>query len=306
MFALPLIRNFLYKAGWYKNLSDPDDVLSRVEKYMDRSSWQESLRSAESFDAQYQKHGVKFIDYYSDDYPDRLREIYDPPLVLFCLGNTEVLNSTVFYAIVGTRKASPVSLFATRLFVERIAGTTQRPGVVSGMALGIDREAMDTALENGMPVVGVLGTAVHKEYPQANKNLYAKMKSNVNACLVSEYLPLDNYGKWTFPMRNRIITGMAIATVLMEAPAKSGGLSSANNAIQQNRDLVVFDHPTLKDNMGGRFLLDDGAIALELSGMGFEGEIVHIADAPEMLAEYKKREMLGTSKHLGGGYYAIF
>lgn len=279
----------------------------------DYETGKEWLEEGTRCDEVYSHKGVIFIDYYHPLYPPLLREIYDPPLVLFCLGNVELLRSD-WDAIVGTRKASFISIFATQKLVEMNRFDLQ--AIVSGMALGIDREAMEVALDSNLPTLGVLGTPVHMEYPIGNRSLYLRMKSSSMGLLVSELLPYDNYAKWTFPKRNRIITGISSRIFLMEAPIQSGAMSSAHSAIEQNKDLYVFDHELQSRNDGGKSLILDGANELKLGDIIKEGNIENIfrqsgsnniAESElERLAKIKKMEGLGRAQALGSGFYYIF
>jgi DNA processing protein len=313
LFAISAVRKFIYKNSIHRRAESLEDLGNRFQRYVDQNSYSEWLDEALKCDSVYKSQSVEFIDFFSENYPSLLREIYDPPLVLFVLGNSAILNKR-WIAIVGTRKASPISLFGTRTLVQ---GLSKKVGVVSGMALGIDREAMSVSLDRGLPTLGVLGTSVSKEYPSANKNLYKRMKESENAALISEYLPYENYSKWTFPMRNRIITGISESVFVMEAPPKSGAMSSANSAIQQNKDLFIFDHSHQFRNEGGRDLITMGAEEFGLDDLGLNGRVVHISDpidstdsgdqtSIQALAYWKEKEQQGLVERLGDGYYFIF
>jgi len=160
-----------------------------------------------------------------------------------------------------------------------------------------------------------LGTPVYAEYPYSNRNLYTKMKNSKNGLLVSELLPYDHYAKWTFPMRNRIITGIAESVYLMETPSQSGAMSSANNAIAQNKEIFIFDHPIQFNNEGGKTLVNDGANSIQFLDLGIRGEIYHITELLEkskhrlyqdLIVQLRLDEESGKAKNLGGGYYFIF
>ncbi|WCL49883.1 DNA-processing protein DprA [Leptospira sp. GIMC2001] len=334
------VRTFIYKNGLLDKAKSLHELGELVLNYLDRKIAQEWILEGERCDEIYKSKGATFVSYYDPLYPNLLKEIYDPPLVLFCIGSIEVLKSD-FIAIVGTRKASPVSLFATNqlvhsIFIDSLKNQLNRDstciqqdffhevnlkdslggkGIVSGMALGIDREAMATAIDLGLPTLGILGTPVYTEYPYSNRSLYAKMKNSKNGLLVSELLPYDHYAKWTFPMRNRIITGIAKSVYLMETPAQSGAMSSANNAIEQNKEIFIFDHPIQFNNDGGKNLLEDGANPIQFPDLGIRGNIFHITELmnqskyqlyQDLVVQLKLDENSGKAKNLGGGYYFIF
>lgn len=316
LFAIAHVKSFILKNRLHKQAKSLFELEGLLRRYSDSKAFKDWQEEGKRCDVIYRNQGIEFVDFYSDFYPQELKEIYDPPLVLFILGDPKVLRYD-FHAIVGTRKASPISLLATSRLVEKIhQEESSVMGIVSGMALGIDREATACALDCDLPILGVLGTPAYSEYPFANKNLYKRMKSSVNAVLLSELLPYDNYAKWTFPMRNRIITGIAKRIYLMETPMKSGAVSSANSALDQNKDIIVFDHELQFDNIGGQYLIQDGAEKLFLEQLFESGRIVHLSEGmPEsagnnsqlnLLAEIKAKEVEGRAKNLGNGYYFIF
>nr|WP_232369484.1 DNA-processing protein DprA [Leptospira abararensis] len=199
----------------------------------------------------------KLVSFYDPEYPKNLKEIYDPPLVFACMGNLALLQAPLV-AIVGTRKSSPISLSATKELV-RFLSTNKDLSVVSGMALGIDRQAFLSALDWGVPVVGVLGTTLGMEYPPGNRDLYKRIKEDSNQLLLTEFLLKTEPAKWTFPKRNRVISGLADRVYIMESGRKSGTISTAYSAMEQNREIYVFDHPKQFDNEGGRLLIRQGA-----------------------------------------------
>jgi DNA processing protein len=198
------------------------------------------------------------IDIYSSSYPPLLREIYDPPLVLSYMGNLSLVQNQMM-AIVGTRKASKVAKLATELLVAKIHEFSPSIGIVSGMALGIDRQAFVSALGFGMGVVGLLGTNIDEEYPPGNRDLYRQIKASDRGLLLSEFVFPTEPARWTFPKRNRLISGLVTDVYIMESGKKSGTISTAMSALSQNREIHVFDHPLQFDNAGGKSLLSEGA-----------------------------------------------
>ena len=130
--------------------------------------------------------------------------------------------------------------------------------VVSGLATGIDAAAMQGALQTGTPTVGVLGTGVDVIFPRENKELFRRVEAC--GCILSEFLPKTPGYKWNFPKRNRLISGLSVATLVVEAPERSGALSTARQALSQNRDVFAVpgnvDLPTFA---GSNRLLKEGA-----------------------------------------------
>lgn len=177
--------------------------------------------------------GIKILDLFDEDYPDLLREIPDPPLVLFARGNTSYLNQPSV-AVVGARKCSEYGFNLTR----RLARELAEMGIVivSGMAAGIDEAAHKGALEKGT-TIAVLGTGLDICYPSSNYSIYKKIPEN--GCMITEY-PLGTPPlPFHFPRRNRIICGMSIGVLVTEAKEKSGSLITANLGLQYNRDIYA-------------------------------------------------------------------
>ncbi|MCL2137907.1 MAG: DNA-processing protein DprA [Treponema sp.] len=225
---------------------------------------EDAVRGAE-IDAQAaMKRGIQWVSWHDAEYPPLLREIYDPPVMLFykgCLPNPDL----PLVAIVGTRKPSPQA--ARQAF--DIARGLGRSGisVVSGLALGIDAMAHRGNLESGVPGVAVLGSGIDEIYPSINRNLARRLIENGGA-LLSEYPPGTIPQRWTFPARNRIISGMARGVLIVEAPKKSGALITAAFALDQNKELWVSStgsfsinekNPSWFDRRGTALLAEDGA-----------------------------------------------
>ena len=192
-------------------------------------------------------------------YPARLGEIYDPPLVLFTRG--ELLDEDeASVAIVGTRRATPYGIrMAERLGRELAAkGIT----VVSGMATGIDSAAHRGALEAGGRTIAVLGNGVDVVYPKHNADLMHAIIQQ--GCVLSQfpmgYEPLKGH----FPQRNRIMSGMTLGTVVVQAPAGSGALITANTAAEQGREVfAVPGEVGVNASEGPHALIREGAKLVE-------------------------------------------
>ena len=190
-------------------------------------------------------------------YPERLRSIDDPPLVLYVRGTMPDLNGLVV-GVVGTRQASAYGMLQAR----KMGYGLSRGGavVISGFAKGVDTEAMLGALTGGtQPVVGVVAGGVDVVYPPENRQLYADVAHR--GCILSEYPPGSVPYRSNFPLRNRIISGLSAGVVVVEAPEKSGALITASIALDQGRDVFTIpanvDAKTCRGNLA---LLRDGAI----------------------------------------------
>lgn len=197
-----------------------------------------------------QVHIMKCFDIHSctiedPSYPGLLKEIYDPPFMLFWRGNNACLHKKAV-GVVGTRRPSFAGIQATREIASKLASAGYT--VVSGLALGIDAAAHKGAVstENAC-TAAVLASGVDEITPCTNKGLAATILKK-EGCIVSEYPPETVAAKWRFPARNRIISALSVATLVVEAPTKSGSLITADFALEQGRDL--FFHELALKNSG--------------------------------------------------------
>jgi DNA processing protein len=190
-------------------------------------------RAAERAAEKARARGINMVSWRSPLYPPLLREIYDPPVLLFFRGKLPDPGNPLA-AVVGTRKPSPASC-AQAFDIARGLG---RAGVsvVSGLAIGIDAFAHKGNMEGGAPTAAVLGSGADEVYPASNRNLALRILET-GGCLISEYPPGVKPRKWTFPARNRIVSGLCRGVLIVEAPQKSGALITARFALEQNRDL---------------------------------------------------------------------
>lgn len=199
-----------------------------------------------------------------DDYPACLKQIHDPPFFLFGAGDRSVLTRyTDRVAIVGARKASQYALKQAMSIAETLA--RQSVLVVSGLALGIDAAAHEGALAAGAATVAVLGTGCDQIYPKRHWRLAERIREN--GLVLSEF-PLRSQARPSnFPRRNRIVTGLSKATVVVEAALKSGSLISAKLALAEGREVMAV--PGLVTNQQARGchqLIRDGALLIESGG----------------------------------------
>jgi len=189
-----------------------------------------------------------------EKYPQYLREIFDPPYVLYCVGNLDMLRDPAV-SIVGARRSSPYG----RAVAEKLAFELASRGlvIVSGMASGIDSMAHWGALKGGR-TVAVLGSGLDNIYPRENRKLFNKIKES--GAVITEY-PLGSKPLgFHFPLRNRIISGLSMAVVVAEAAERSGSLISARLALEQNREVMaVPGNITSKLSKGTNWLIKNGA-----------------------------------------------
>ena len=179
--------------------------------------------------------GICRIDRDSPRFPPLLREIFDPPEYIYCRGRLPNPEKSAV-ALVGTRRPSAAASRQAYALGREFA----RAGiaVISGLALGIDALAHRGALEGGGYTAAVLGSSVDEVYPASNRDL-ARRILKAGGALISEYDPGTAPKKWYYPQRNRIISGLARGTVIVEAPLKSGALYTGRFALEQGRDLFV-------------------------------------------------------------------
>lgn len=191
-----------------------------------------------------------------ESYPQLLAEIYDPPAILYCRGDIELLKKPSI-AIVGSRKHS----YYAKAVLEKIIPvlSNSKIVIVSGLALGVDGLAHYLALESGGETIGILGSGTDKVYPSSNQLLGERMIKN-NGLIISEFPPETPPLKQNFPLRNRIIAGMTLGTLVVEARKESGSLITAAFAIDAGRE--VFAVPGNIDSFaseGCNWLIKEGA-----------------------------------------------
>ena len=231
-----------------------------------------NLLPAEQVLADCARHRINILTIRDGAYPARLKNIPDPPTVLYWKGMLPDLDSLPVIGVVGTRKASVYGLTAAKRMGYQIGKCGG--AVVSGMAYGIDGMAMQGALSAGTCVVGVLGCGLDEIYPKSNQALFADMERF--GCLISEFVPGTPPYKWNFPKRNRIISGLSDGVLVVEAPERSGALITARQAAEQGRDVfVVPGNIDVPSCVGSNALLRDGAI-MASSGWDVVGEYAHL------------------------------
>lgn len=176
--------------------------------------------------------------FFSDrDYPYRLKECNDSPIMIYTKGQCN-LNNGKFVGIVGTRNATEAGKENCRKMIADLAAVQPNIIIVSGMAYGIDICAHKAALDAGLPTIGVVGHGLDRIYPAAHRPTAVKMLGN--GALLTEYLSQTNPDRPNFVQRNRIIAGLCDATVVVESAARGGALITAEVANDYNRDVFAF------------------------------------------------------------------
>ncbi len=326
------------KLAWEANIGEirrigvPQSVaefLSETRKRMDPQKYLESIREA----------GISWITLFDENYPKLLSQIYDPPVVLFYKGEFLPSDEKAI-AVVGTRKITGYGKAVTEQFTRVLsdAGLT----IVSGLARGVDSVAHKSAIQSGGRTIAVLGGGLNKIFPPENRELAGKIIEGYGV-LISEFVPDAPSLPGNFPSRNRIISGLSLATLVTEAAEDSGSLITARAAVEQNRDVfaipgpitsqlskgpidlikegarVVFDPQEILDELGiskvqsvkfkvqSENLSEDEKKILEC----LENENLHIDEigrilqfpAPKISALLLKMEISGFVQNLGSGTY---
>lgn len=219
-----------------------------------------SLEEAFDLIAECEHKGIKILTYGDALYPTRLKNISDPPMVLYYQGVFPDVDSEAGIAIVGPRKSSLYGLLNAKEFGKSIA--CGGGVVISGGARGVDTMALKGALEGQMPVICVLGCGVDVAYPAENKALFFEIAKH--GCVVSEYRPGTRAIGSNFPVRNRIISGLSLGVLVVEAPESSGSLITARLALEQGRDVFAIPgNIGLPAFQGSNRLIREGAYMVE-------------------------------------------
>jgi DNA processing protein len=234
---------------------------SELEAHGISRSIAQSLSSGCAFEDAADQHnklaefGSAILPITSPGYPDTLREIYDPPVLLFVRGRVELLH-TLMIAVVGTRRPTRYGIAAT----ERLAGDLAAAGltIVSGMARGIDTAAHNAALQAGGNTIAVFGCGVDLVYPAENRKLATTLAEK--GLVLSEFpMGAPPYPQ-NFPIRNRIVSGMSLGVLVVEGAQYSGSAITARLAMDQQRDVfAVPGNITSKMSWGPNLLIKDGA-----------------------------------------------
>ncbi|KAB7668628.1 DNA-processing protein DprA [Bacillus sp. B1-b2] len=223
-----------------------------LEKVFDTNFVEEQI-------VQYEYNQIKTITYFDPLYPSLLKEIYQPPWVLYVKGDLSLLQSKKKLAIVGSRLATSYSKNVLSTIIQELIAADIT--IVSGLASGVDAIAHKQAIANGGKTIGVIAGGLFHIYPKENLELATTMMNN--HLVISEYPPTSKPLKWQFPMRNRIISGLCNGTLIVEAKKKSGSLITANFAVNEGRDVFAIPGNILSPySTGPNQLIQQGAKAV--------------------------------------------
>lgn len=261
------------------------------------ASWKRAEKVLENC----RKAGARAICYEEDGYPEDLRQIYDPPAVLYLKGTMPRWEEMPVLAIVGRRKASPLGLETARRFARVLSAHGFL--IVSGLAQGVDGAAHQGALEGPTPTVAVLGTAIDQCYPASHNGLLRRILEKEGAVL-SEYPPGRRGYPGYFPRRNRIISGLSLGVLVVEAARKSGSLITAATALEQGRDVFAvpgsIDRPEYEGcnqliRSGATLCTDPVEICQEYAGR-FPGLVMGLEEKPQEKEPEQEMPQFASSK----------
>lgn len=238
-----------------------------------RSLMDKSLDQADQILGDCDRLGIRLLTLQDSTYPERLKAIHQPPMVLYWKGKQIAFDEEVAIGIVGARKATPYGMdVASRLSAEL---TRRGALVISGMAEGIDASAVRGALKLGGPVVSVIAGGLDRVYPWFHKDLYEDVAA-VGA-IFSEYPPGTEHKGTHFPIRNRIISGLSVGVIAVESARASGTLRTVGHALEQDREVFAVPGPIGAPMSEGTNRLIQGSCAKL------------ILDADDVLCEFVQR-----------------
>lgn len=254
----------LYKHfnGDIKKAWESDEARLKEIEGLQRRSVQKFLASRDKTDIDKAfnyilENNINYLTIENENYPKLLKEINDPPLNLFYLGDLTRCNFDKCLAVVGSRNASNSSKKVLKNIMSELKQTDLC--IVSGLALGADTQAHMCAIENNLSTIAVIGGGFNNLYPQQNKELFKDIV-NKYGVVMSESWPDFEPIAWRFPHRNRIVNGLSKGTLVIEAKLKSGAIITANMCLDEGRELMCIPGDILNPNTEGVYhLLKNGA-----------------------------------------------
>ncbi len=227
------------------------------------------------------KNNIQAIFFLDDNYPNRLKHCADSPLLLYFKGNVN-FNAQQVLSVVGTRQASEYGLEICENILSEFSGSDTL--IVSGLAYGIDTCSHRAALKYHLPTVGVLGHGLDRIYPQQNKKYADQMQQNGG--ILTEFRQGTIPDRVNFPQRNRIVAGMADATLVVESKKRGGSLITAHLAFDYNRDvLAIPGRPADTNSIGCNYLIQKNI-----------AQLINSADDIKKLLNWEKETVIGTTQ----------
>lgn len=249
---------FEYDPTFKKIFSLGEDELKRIFS-MKGEQVKKIIEDLQKTNIQIEKHrknNIHVVTIFDEYYPSLLKQIYDPPWVLYCKGDLSLFQHENKLSVIGTRDPSKNGLLGLEKIIKPLVLSNWV--IVSGLAVGIDGRAHLLAIENYGKTIAVLGSGFDYIYPYCHQKLASTIsKENL---LISEFPPNTKPQKWHFPMRNRIISGLTRGTLIVEAKSRSGSLITADLALQQGREVFAVPGSIMDDRTEGtHWLIQQGA-----------------------------------------------
>ncbi|WP_032121750.1 DNA-processing protein DprA [Clostridium amazonitimonense] len=221
------------------------------------SKLEESLsKDTEGFIEELEKNHIKYCFYGDNKYPEQLRQVEDPPFVLFYKGNVKRLQGGTNVAIIGSRRCSDYGEEMTKYIIKNLKDYDIN--IISGGARGIDSISHRLSLDEDIYTCSILGCGLDVVYPKENKGLYEEISKK--GCIISEFMPGTEPYRMNFPRRNRIISGLSKLVIIVEAAQRSGTLITASYALSQGKDVMAVPGSYYwKQSRGCNELIKDGA-----------------------------------------------
>jgi len=267
--AIRLLQELGTATAIYENRNSIADIIGDSSPRLQEAllHWEEPLRRAEDELLYDQANGVIPLPWSDNHYPQRLKECPDAPVVLYYKGSAD-LNALRVVSIVGTRHCTAYGQDLVRRFCQDLRSLCPETLIVSGLAYGVDINAHREALANGLPTVGVLAHGLDDLYPPRHQQTADEMTKNGG--LLTEFMSMTVIDKGNFVRRNRIVAGMADATILVESGAKGGGLITCGIARDYNREVCAFPgHVGAPYSEGCNNLIRDNGASLITSASDF-------------------------------------
>ena len=258
-----------------------------LDEYCSKVDREAAFASADGMLDHADKRAISLVTIIDEQYPSQLRDLHDPPPILWMRGDWSALRDPVI-AVVGTRRATAYG----RRVTQEMVGALARGGasIVSGMALGVDAAAHIAALEAGSPTIAVLGTGADVAYPRAHTALLRDITAR--GLVLSESPPGAHSGPGSFPRRNRIIAALATLTIVVEAPERSGALITSRCALDLGRDVAAVPGPIDSvQSYGTNELIREGAhpITSVAESLRLAGLAVPARISPQLANENETR-----------------
>ncbi|MFE4810942.1 DNA-processing protein DprA [Peribacillus simplex] len=234
---------------WAKMLPIPSNKLNLFLKDLHSLNTIDKLKN-------YEDSQINCLTIFDDDYPFLLKQIFDPPWVLYYKGDKKLLTGKNTLGVVGTRKPTSYGLEALKSILLPLV--KKKFVIISGVAAGIDAESHKITLREGGDTIGVLGGGLMQIYPKSNVTLAEEIISK--GLLISETPPEMKAEPWMFPVRNRIISGLSQGVFVVEAKGRSGSLITAQAALEHGREVFALPgNVTSPESLGTNQLISDGA-----------------------------------------------